>query len=90
MRQSALAKEIGITAQSLGAIENGKTKSPSASTLLKLAAVLDANPEWIIHGRGTPTIPKATPTTADEFAAVFRELSPEHQAALLAAAKALK
>lgn len=90
MRQADLAKEIGITAQSLGAIELGKTRAPSAPTLLRLAAVLDANPEWIIHGRGSPTIEKATQDTVDEFVSVFKQLSPEHQAALLAAAKSLK
>lgn len=90
MSQAELARLIGITPQSLGGIELGKSKSPSAVTLLRLAAALDANPEWIIHGRGKCNLSDAPGATTEEFIRVFEALSPEHQAALLAAAKSLR
>lgn len=90
MSQAELARLIGIKPQSLGGIELGKSKSPSAQTLLRLAAALDANPEWIIHGRGTHDMASIPAATEAEFVKAYRALSPEHQAAILAAAKSLK
>lgn len=88
MLQSTLDKLVGIKQPSLSQLENGSTKSPAASTLLKIAATLDANPDWIIHGAGHPfeLDRKASET---EMAEVFSKLSPEHQAAILAAAKSI-
>lgn len=90
MGQAELARLIGIKPQSLGGIELGKSKSPSATTLLRLAAALDANPEWIITGRGSHELSTIPGATTSEFIAVFESLSPEHQDALLAAAKSLR
>jgi len=88
MLQSTLAKAIGIKQPSLSQIERGSSKSPSASTLLRIAAALDANPDWIINGRGHPFEPDAA-VSQSEMTDVFSKLSPEHQAAILAAAKSL-
>lgn len=88
MPQLTLAKAIGIKQPSLSQLERGKSKSPAASTLLRIAAVLEANPEWIMHGRGHPFEIDAVESDS-EMRDVFSQLSPAHQAAILAAAKAL-
>ena len=90
MKQAELARLIGIKPQSLGGIELGKSKAPSASTLLRLAAVLDANPDWIITGKGSHELSATPGGTSAELAAIYETLAPELQAALLAAAKSLK
>ena len=89
MSQAELARLIGIKPQSLGGIELGKSKTPASITLLRLAAALDANPEWIMTGRGNCNLSDVPQATEADFIKVFRKLSPEHQAALLAAAKSL-
>jgi len=49
----------------------------------------ERGPEWIMHGRGSPGTSTLPAATEQEFIKVFKSLSPEHQAALLAAAKSL-
>lgn len=88
MLQSTLAKTIGISGAAVSKLENGRSGSPAASTLLKIAAAFSANPEWIIHGRGHP-FEIDEKVSASEMSEVFSKLSPEHQAAILAAAKSL-
>lgn len=90
MSQASLARAIHITPQSLSGIESGKSKAPSAPTLLKIAAVLEANPDWIINGRGHPTNDGQDTDIASEMIRVMRELSHDQQATLLAVAKSLK
>jgi len=50
--------------------------------------VFEANPEWIMHGTGQP-FEIQNKATQGELAAVFSELTPDKQAMILAAAKAL-
>lgn len=88
MLQSTLAKAIGIKQPSLSQIERGTSKSPASATLLRIAAELDANPEWIINGKGHP-FKLDTAAAKSEMADIYAKLTPEHQAAILAAAKAL-
>ena len=47
MTQPELAEAIGIKQPSMSDIESGKSKSPSAINLLKIAHALDANPWWL-------------------------------------------
>jgi transcriptional regulator with XRE-family HTH domain len=74
MLQVTLARTIGISGTALSKIESGKSKSPSASTLLKIAAVFEANPDWIMHGRGRP-FEIDTQITRSEMLEVFDSLS---------------
>lgn len=90
MKKSELARAIGIRAQSMGDIESGKTKAPASSTLLRIAAILDANPDWIINYRGHPTNKSEDGNLAAEMAKVMSELSHDQQATLLAVAKSLR
>lgn len=63
----------------------------SAPSLLKLAAALDANPQWIIVGEGDPFQMQAiTKESEQELMQAFREMDPKAQAALIAAAHAMK
>lgn len=89
MTQTQLAKAAKISQPSMWAIENGVTKPDKirASTLLRLAAVLDSSPEYIRDGKGDPH--GHQPAKAAELLAIF-EASPEHvRNAILAAARAL-
>ena len=88
MLQITLAKAIGVSGTALSKIESGLSKAPAAATLLKIAAVFEANPEWIMHGTGQP-FEIQNKATQGELAAVFSELTPDKQAMILAAAKAL-
>jgi len=69
----------------------GSSRKPSAPSLLKLAAALDANPQWIIVGEGDPFQMQAiTKESEQELMQAFREMDPKAQAALIAAAHAMK
>lgn len=88
MQQVTLAKMIGISGAAVSKLENGRSGAPSAATLLKIAAVFEANPAWIMHGKGHP-YEIDMKASASEMSDVFQKLSPAHQAAILAAAKTL-
>jgi transcriptional regulator with XRE-family HTH domain len=90
MSQASLARALGIKPPSLSEIELNKTKSPSASTLLKIAAILDANPDWIINGRGTHTLQSSDSDVDAQMSMVFGQLTTEQKHTLLAVAKSLK
>ena len=93
MNQTTLARAVGITPPSMSEIELGKTKAPAAATLFKIAAILEANPEWLLHGRGDYALKRSPPTdagTIEEMSSIMAELTPEQQATLLAVARALK
>ena len=55
MSQADLMRAIGIKSSSMSnLINNTRTKRPSATTLLRLADVLDVSQEWIMTGKGEP------------------------------------
>jgi transcriptional regulator with XRE-family HTH domain len=88
--QVALAKKIGLTQPAISNIVNDSTRKPSAPTLLKLAAALQANPDWILTGQGEPfEINVIGKSSEKELLAAFRNMDPQAQAALIAAAKAM-
>ena len=90
MRPGELAKALGIAQASLHQIESGSTKSPSAETLLKLTVILNANPFWIIEGKGDPlTWPKVEGKQAGELVSMFNAMPEERKAVLLATCIAL-
>jgi transcriptional regulator with XRE-family HTH domain len=73
----------------LWAIESGKTKKLKADTLFRIAAALNANPEWIRSGTGNPFDSKVATSTASELLGLYAALSPEKQQMILAAVKAI-
>ena len=50
--QADLAKECGITRNSIWKIEVGETDNPRSKTLNKIAETLRVNIEWLMHGKG--------------------------------------
>lgn len=88
MLQVSLAKQLGISPTAVSKLESGRSKAPAAATLLKIAAIFEANPDWIMHGRGHPYELQAVENSS-EMMAIFEKLSPEKQAAILAAARAI-
>lgn len=88
MLQVTLARAIGISSTAVSKLELSKSKRPAAHNLLKIAAILEANPEWIMHGKGKPWM-KDTVADTGEMIETFKKLSTDKQAAILAAAKAL-
>ena len=90
MKPADLSRAAKITQPSLWAIENDVTKPDKirASTLLRLAAVLDSTPEYIRDGAGDPHT--ATPGDARELLEIYNA-APEHiRDVILAAARALR
>lgn len=87
MTPADLCRKIGIKQSSLWSIENDVTKTLKASTLLRAAAALDANPIWIQTGRGDPF--KMEGGSNQELIDLYENMPSDHQAALIAAARAL-
>ena len=50
MSQNKLAKSVGISQSALSDIENGKTKNPRFSTVMKIADVLKVPVEKLMRG----------------------------------------
>ena len=88
MTQPELAEAIGIKQPSMSDIESGKSKSPSAINLLKIAHALDANPWWLATGEGEPTA--LASAQQREWAELFASLPEGKRRALMAAARVLK
>lgn len=89
--QVALAKKIGITQAAISNLVTDNSRKPSAPTLLKLAAALQANPDWILTGQGDPFEINVIGRKAEkELLEAFRDMDPQAQAALVAAAKAMR
>ena len=91
MNQTELAKSSDIAQSTLSDIEKMRSNAPNAANLLRIAAVLEANPSWITTGEGDPwKFDAPHEEGAQEIADIYSSLSPGKRAALLAAAKALK
>lgn len=88
MSQQQLADAIGIKQASVAQLEGGRSKSPSASNLLKIAHALDANPVWLMTGKGGPEAMDSAQRR--EWDELFEALPEGKRRALLAAARVLK
>ena len=88
--QVELANKIGVTQAAISNIVTDSSRKPSAPTLLKLAAALQANADWIITGKGNPFEINVIGRKAEQdLLEAFRNMDPQAQAALIAAAKAM-
>ena len=82
---------MDLTQASISNWITGHSRKPSAPSLLKLAAALDCNPQWIIDGTGDPwQMNTITESSEKDLLESFRKMDPGAQAALLAAAKAME
>lgn len=80
--QSELARRAGMSAPSLWALENGRTKMPKFHTLQSLAITLGVPIQAILADKQAPDLD-------DRLAAATSALSPANKAAILGAAEAL-
>lgn len=88
--QVELAKKIGVTQAAISNLVTDSSRKPSAPTLLKLAAALQANPDWILTGQGEPfEMNTITRKSEQQLLEAFRHMDSQAQAALIAAAKAM-
>lgn len=88
--QVELAAKIGLTQSAISNIVTNASRKPSAPTLLKLAAALQANPQWILDGKGDPyQINTINAQSEQDLLEQFRSMDDQAKAALLAAAKAM-
>lgn len=89
--QVELAEKIGVTQAAISNLVTDSSRKPSAPTLLKLAAALQANPDWIMTGQGEPFQMNVIGAKSEqEMLEAFRQLDDQAKAALLSAAKAMK
>ena len=90
MKQTELAEQIGRTQASISNVITQSSRKPSAPTLLRMAAALQASADWIITGDGHPFEINVVGKKAEkELLKAFRGMDEQAQAALLAAAKAM-
>jgi len=91
IKQVELASRVGVTQAAISNLVTDSSRKPSAPTLLKLAAVLECNPMWILNGEHDPF--KYAPLTGEsqvELVNLFNHMDPQSRQALMAAARAMK
>lgn len=90
-KQTELAAKMELTQATISNWITGASRKPNAPSLLKLAAALQCNPQWVIDGTGDPwQMNKMTEESEMELLDAFRAMDPQAQAALLAAANAMR
>lgn len=90
MKQTELAEKVGITQAAVSNIATTASRKPSAPTLLKMAAALQASADWIMSGEGHPFEINVVGKRAEkDLLEAFRHMDEQAQSALLAAAKAM-
>lgn len=90
IKQVELAKRIGLSQAAISNLETDSSRKPSAPTLMKLAAVLECNPQWIIDGKGDPfSWAPVTKESEVELLRLYKHMTPGARLAILAAARAM-
>jgi transcriptional regulator with XRE-family HTH domain len=87
--QGELARAAKIAQSTLSDLERGDSERPRGDSLVRLAAVLEVDHDWLMTGQGIPT-PKMQPNIDEgHLLTMYRDLSEANRAALLATARAL-
>ena len=89
LNQTELAKRAGVTQATLSRYEDNLVPYPRMQVLLRIAAALDASPEYLINGKGSQHLASESGQIND-LVNICKDLSPEAVSMLVAAAKALK
>lgn len=90
MKQTELAEKVGISQAAVSNIATTASRKPSAPTLLKMAAALQASADWIMTGDGHPFEINIIGRRAEkDLLDAFRNMDAQAQNALLAAARAM-
>ena len=88
LTQMQLAKLIGGSQSLIAQLETGNSKSANAENLLKIAAALETNPNWLLTGKGDPDLASFSPSDTD-ISSLANNLSPAKKAAWVAVGMAL-
>jgi transcriptional regulator with XRE-family HTH domain len=89
--QVQLANKIGRTQASISNLITTSTRRPNAETLLRMAAALECSAEWLVRGDGHPfEVSTVGKKSEKDLLDAFRNMEPQAQSALLAAAHAMK
>lgn len=90
MTQAQIGGLCGVTPQAVTQWERGSSKSPTAANLLIIAAALDANPVWLVTGKGDPhRVPTGVPGDRAELVSLYDALDPAKQQDILSALRVL-
>lgn len=91
LTQRAAAGKLGIKPQSLGGLEHGGSKAPSAETLWRMRDKLHYDPEYVMRGKNVPLMPNFE-ELAKEMAliSIFRDLQPQSKKSLIGIAQGLR
>jgi transcriptional regulator with XRE-family HTH domain len=87
MSQADMCRSLGIKSSSMSNLLSGKTKKPAATTLMRLADILDVSQKWIMEGVGSMEDKRIT-VTDEEIHRELDKLSPEKKQAIFAAIQA--
>ena len=88
MSQTDLAKKAGVQSGTLSRYENDLITSPNIPILMRIAAALGANPQYIIDGSLPKSLNGLTGTVNDTIG-MLQQLPPEKLAMIQAAIKAI-
>lgn len=81
LSQSALARACKVDPSAINKLESGETKTLSSALLLKLAATLSVDSNWIATGKHSQSVPKIVPVAEqDPVLADLAALDPDDAA----------
>lgn len=84
LSQVRLAQLAGIKQPSLSELETGESKVAAGDTLVRLAAALECNPDWLATGKGSPVVALLDISPDEnELLAIWRSLSEQNQELLM-------
>jgi len=90
IKQTELAKSIGITQSAISNVVRQSSRKPSAPTLLRMADALNCSANWLITGEGHPFEVSTIDNRAEkELLDAFRSMDDQAQHAILAVAKVM-
>jgi transcriptional regulator with XRE-family HTH domain len=87
--QGELARLARIAQSTLSDLERGDSKQPRGDSLVRLAAVLKVDQDWLITGEGLPVQRVQPNIDESELLHIYRDLADPNKQALLATARAL-
>lgn len=89
MDQGELARAAKIKQSTLSDLESGRSQRPRGDSLVRLAAVLQVDHDWLMTGHGLP-LPKVQPDIDEShLLAMYRAMTDANRSALIATARAL-
>jgi transcriptional regulator with XRE-family HTH domain len=83
LTQEQLSRRAGVSQPTISHIERGHTADLTGANLSALCVVLRTNADFLLHGKGSPSPPLQAELEERELIDLFRQMSPDHQQALL-------